>query len=48
VIGAVLLIIAMAIVGPIALFVVGAIWSGVSGWVLSDDADASAEAQPSS
>jgi hypothetical protein len=48
VIGVVLLLIAMAVVAPIALFLVGAIWSGVSGWVLSDDADASAEPQPSS
>jgi len=39
VIGAVLLILAMLFVGPIGLFLVGAIWSGVSGWVLSDDAD---------
>jgi hypothetical protein len=48
VIGAVLLILAMAIVGPIGLFLVGAIWSGVTGWVLSDDAERAAESQPSS
>jgi hypothetical protein len=48
VIGAVLLILAMAIVGPVGLFLVGAIWSAVTGWVLSDDTDRAAEAQASS
>jgi len=51
VIGVVLLIFAMAVVGPIGLFLVGAIWSAVVGWLLSEDADAVAqapEAQPSS
>ena len=43
-IGAVLLIIAMAIVMPIGLFLVGAIWSGITGWFLSDDADTRAVA----
>ena len=47
-IGAVILIFAMLVVGPVGLFLVGAIWSGVSGWVLSDDADQAPEAQPSS
>jgi hypothetical protein len=46
VIGVVLIIIAMAVVGPIGLFLVGAIWSGVSGWVLSDDADSPHEGSP--
>jgi hypothetical protein len=46
VIGVVLLILAMAVVGPVGLFVVGAIWSALAGWGLSDDADR-AEAQPS-
>jgi hypothetical protein len=48
VIGAVILIVAMAIVGPVGLFLVGAIWSGVTGWLLSDDAEREVEAQPSS
>jgi hypothetical protein len=51
VIGVVLIIIAMALVGPVGLFLVGAIWSGVTGWFLSDSADHPAEvseAQPSS
>ena len=51
-IGAVILIVAMLVVGPVGLFLVGAIWSGVIGWFLSDDADhaetRAAEGQPSS
>ncbi|MDQ1509051.1 MAG: hypothetical protein QOG50_895 [Actinomycetota bacterium] len=52
-IGAVILIFAMLVVGPVGLFLVGAIWSGVTGWLLSDDADQAPEdreyeAQPSS
>jgi hypothetical protein len=48
VIGAVILIVAMAVIGPVGLFLVGAIWSAVSGWVLSDDAEREPEGQPSS
>jgi len=47
VVGVVLLLVAMIVVGPVGLFLVGAIWSGLSGWALSDEADHSAEAQPS-
>ena len=52
-IGAVILIFAMLVVGPVGLFLVGAIWSGVTGWLLSDYADQAPkdrgyEAQPSS
>ena len=52
-IGALLLIFAMLVIGPVGLFLVGAIWSGITGWLLSDDADSPhddvvAEAQPSS
>ena len=35
--GAVLLLIAMFVVGPIGLFLVGAIWSGLFGWMLVED-----------
>ena len=38
-IGVVILLFAMAVVMPIGLFLIGAIWSGLTGWVLSDDAD---------
>jgi hypothetical protein len=48
VIGAVILIFAMLVVGPVGLFLVGAIWSGVMGWLLSDDAEQAPEAQTSS
>ena len=47
-IGAVILIFAMAVVMPIGLFLVGAIWSGVTGWLFSDYGDQAPEAQPSS
>jgi hypothetical protein len=47
VIGVVILIFAMAVVGPIGLFLVGAIWSGITGWLLSDDADNPSEDQAS-
>ena len=40
--GAILILIAMFIAGPIGLFAVGAIWSAVNGWLFSDDADARA------
>ncbi len=43
-VGVILVVLAIFIVGPIALFVVGAIWAAVSGWLLSDDADARAAA----
>jgi hypothetical protein len=47
VIGVVLLILAMAVVGPVGLFLVGAIWSALTGWMLADDAERRAEGQPS-
>ena len=46
-IGAVILIFAMLVVGPVGLFLVGAIWSGATGWFLSDDADNPSEDQTS-
>jgi hypothetical protein len=48
VIGVVLLLFAMVVVGPVGLFLVGAIWSGCFGWMLADDAERQAEPQPSS
>jgi hypothetical protein len=35
----VLVLIALFVVGPIGLFLVGAIWSALLGWMLADDAD---------
>ena len=37
------MLIALFIVGPIGLFVVGGMWSALNGWLLSDDADKRAE-----
>jgi hypothetical protein len=45
--GPVLILIALFVVGPIGLFVVGAIWSALQAWLMSDDADARAESAAS-
>ena len=45
--GVVILLFAMAVVMPIGLFLVGAIWSAGTGLVLSDDADKPADDQAS-
>ncbi|HEY7438059.1 MAG TPA: hypothetical protein VIC35_01560 [Acidimicrobiia bacterium] len=37
--GAVIIIIVMAIIGPIAVMLTGAVWSAVFGWLVGDDAD---------
>ena len=37
--GVVLVLLAMFVAGPIGLFLVGAIWSAVFGWFVTDDAD---------
>jgi hypothetical protein len=49
-IGVVAILLALFVVGPIGLFVVGALWSGAFGWMAADDADRRAnepETQPS-
>ena len=43
--GAVLIVIAMVLAFPVALFLGGAFWSALLGWLLSDDADERAEGQ---
>jgi hypothetical protein len=43
VVGVVLVLLAMFVAGPIALFVVGAIWSALFGWSASEDAHVRAE-----
>lgn len=45
-VGVVLVLLALFVAGPIALFVAGAIWSAVFGWLASDDADRRAEGTP--
>jgi hypothetical protein len=37
--GAVAILVVLFLVGPFALFVVGAVWSALVGWMASDDAD---------
>ncbi len=44
--GVVLIVLVLVLVGPIAVMLGGAIWSGVVGWLLGDDADTRAEGQP--
>ena len=46
-IGVVLILLVIFIVGPIGLFVVGAAWSAITGWLMSEDADARAADRPS-
>jgi hypothetical protein len=45
--GVVALVIGMFVLGPIGLFLAGAIWSGLFGWMLVDETDERAEAQSS-
>ena len=44
--GPILVLLFLFVIGPIGLFVVGGIWSALNGWLLSDDADARANADP--
>jgi len=46
VIGAVLVLLGMFVVGPIGIFVVGAIWSALHGWLEVEAADERAAAPP--
>jgi hypothetical protein len=42
VVGVVLVLLFIFVVGPIGLFVVGGAWSAITGWLLSEGADARA------
>lgn len=44
--GVVLIVLALVVVGPIAVMVGGAIWSALVGWLLIDDTDRQAEGRP--
>jgi len=44
VLGAVLMVVAMVLVVPVAIMFGGAIWSALFGWVSSEDADRRQEA----
>ncbi|MFM8238383.1 MAG: hypothetical protein ACKOBG_11635 [Actinomycetota bacterium] len=37
--GAVLILIVFVLIGPVALFMGGAVWSALHGWLQSEDAD---------
>jgi hypothetical protein len=45
VIGAVLVLLGIFIVGPIGLFITGAAWAAVNGWLASEDADLRASSE---
>jgi hypothetical protein len=42
-VGAVIILVVMFVVGPIGVFVLGAIWSAANGWLLTNDADTPAD-----
>ena len=44
--GPVLIILVLVLIGPIAVMLGGAAWSGIVGWLIGDDADQRAEGQP--
>ena len=44
--GAVLIVLALVVVGPIAVMLGGAIWSALVGWLVLDDVEQQAEGQP--
>lgn len=43
-VGAVLILLVLFLVGPFAVFVGGAVWSALTGWMVGDDADRRANA----
>jgi hypothetical protein len=45
-VGVVLMVLALVVVGPIAIMLGGAIWSALLGWLVVDDTDRQAEGQP--
>ena len=45
-IGVVLVLFAIFIAGPIGLFIVGGAWSAITGWLLSEGADAQGADKP--
>ena len=45
-VGVVLILLTLVLVGPVVVMLGGAVWSGLAGWLLSDDADQRAEGQP--
>ena len=45
-VGIILIVVAMVVAFPIGLFLVGALWSALLGWLSSEDADERAEGAP--
>jgi hypothetical protein len=45
-VGPILVLLFLFVVGPIGLFVVGALWAALQGWRQSEDADERAADQP--
>jgi hypothetical protein len=45
-VGAVLILLVLFVVGPVAIFVGGMVWSALAGWLLADDADRRYEGRP--
>ncbi len=45
-VGVVLILLVIFVVGPIGLFIVGGIWSALTGWLMSADADDRAAGNP--
>jgi hypothetical protein len=44
--GAVLMVLTLVVIGPIAVMLGGAIWSALIGWLVMDDTDRQADGQP--
>lgn len=44
--GAVIVVLIMILVGPVAIMLAGALWSALVGWMVGDDAEERAEGQP--
>ena len=44
--GALIIILVMVLLGPVAVMAAGAAWSALIGWTVGDDADQRAEGQP--
>jgi hypothetical protein len=46
VVGAIIMVVVMVLVVPVAIMFGGAIWSALFGWISSDDADRRHEGDP--
>ena len=44
--GALIIVLVLILIGPIAVMLGGAAWSGLMGWLIGDDADQRAEGLP--